>query len=104
MERELLYKKRKLLTVITEASIERKVTADVLKLGAKGYTVCGASGQGHRGIREADWDANRNVRIEVVCSEQVARAITEHLVDTYYKDYAMIVLLADVEVIRPEKF
>ncbi|GAB4262863.1 P-II family nitrogen regulator [Deferrisoma sp.] len=104
MANELHYKRRKLLTIVTEASIERKVTADALRLGAKGYTVCEASGQGHRGVRQGDWEANRNVRIEIVCAEQVARSIIDHLVQTYYDDYAMIVFLSDVEVIRPDKF
>jgi hypothetical protein len=97
-------KKRRLVTVVTEASLEGRVTADALRLGAKGFTCCEARGEGHRGVRSGDWEGSRNVRIEVVCGEPVAQALVRHLLETYYADYAMIVYLADVEVIRSEKF
>ncbi len=98
------FKKRRLVTVITESSIEGRVTADARRLGAKGFTCCEARGEGHRGVRGGDWEGSRNVRIEVVCGEAIAQALVRHLLDTYYSDYAMIVYLTDVEVIRPEKF
>ena len=77
---------------------------DVKKLGAHGYTSVSASGEGSRGARKGDWDLNKNVRIEIVCDERTAQAIAEHLMKTYYQDYAMIVYLSDVEVMRPQKF
>ncbi len=96
--------KRKLVTIVTEENIERLVIEDIKKLGAHGYTSVSASGEGSRGARKGDWDLNKNVRIEVVCDEATARVIAEHLMKTYYRDYAMIVFLADVEVLRPQKF
>lgn len=96
--------KRKLVTIVTEQSIEQLVVADIKKLGAHGYTAVAASGEGSRGARKGDWDLNKNVRIEVICEENVAKAIVDHLMKTYYQDFAMIVFLSDVEVLRPEKF
>lgn len=96
--------KRKLVTIVTEESIEQLVIADLKKLGAHGYTSVPASGEGSRGARKGDWDLNKNVRIEVICDENVARAIADHLMKTYYQDFAMIVFLSDVEVLRPQKF
>lgn len=96
--------KRKLVTIVTEESIERLLIEDIKRLGAHGYTSVSASGEGSRGARKGDWDLNKNIRIEIVCDEPTARVIAEHLMKTYYQDYAMIVYLADVEVLRPQKF
>jgi len=46
----------------------------------------------------------RNIRIEVVCGEPVAAAIAEHLRQRYYENYAMILFMSDVAVLRPGKF
>jgi len=95
---------RKLLTVITEAALEHYLERDLERLGATGYTISNARGKGSRGTREADWEADSNIRVEVVCDEATARRIAGHLQQRYYANYAMILLLADVEVLRPEKF
>lgn len=98
------FKPRKLVTVVTEAFLEDRIAADALRLGARGYTACEARGSGQRGARSGEWEASRNVRLEIVCGEEVAHALAEHLLATYYRDYAMILFVADVAVIRPEKF
>lgn len=95
---------RKLLTVITEASLERNLLQDLERLGARGYTVTDARGKGSRGVREAEWGTSGNIRVEVVCETAVAAAIAAYLKDRYYDDYAMIVFAHDVAVLRPEKF
>lgn len=95
---------RKLLTVVTEAALESYLVRDLERLGAGGYTVTSARGKGSRGVRNAGWETDANIRVEVVCEEQVARRIASHLQKNYYDDYAMVLLLSDVEVLRPEKF
>ena len=95
---------KKLLTIVTEAIIEASLTADLKRLGAGGYTIVDARGSGTRGIRDAGWASSGNIRVEVVCDEPTARRLARHLQDRYYDDYAMILLLSDVEVMRPEKF
>lgn len=96
--------KRKLLTIITESSIENLIVEDLKKLGSKGYTIMDVRGEGSRGNRSAEWEQNRNIKIEVVCVENEAEKIMTYLQDEYYKNYAMISYLSDVEVIRGEKF
>ncbi len=96
--------KRKLLTVICEARLERRLTTDIMKLGAHGYTVSEARGQGSRGVRNAAWEASANIRLEVVCESAVAERIAAHLQAHYYDNYAMILYSSDVDVLRPEKF
>ena len=95
---------RKLVTIVTEAILEVELCEVLEKLGATGYTVTNARGSGHRGIRDAGWSSSSNVRVEVVCSEEVAGRIARHLRDNYYSDYAMVLFESDVRVLRPEKF
>ncbi len=95
---------RKLLTIITEAALENALIQDVERLGAHGYTITDARGKGHRGVRSASWDATSNVRMEVVCDDATAAAIAAHLRERYYDNYAMIVFIGEVSVLRPEKF
>lgn len=95
---------RKLLTIITEAALESLLTRDLVALGAHGYTITDARGKGDRGVRNAGWDASSNIRVEVVCDEATAERIVHHLREQYYANYAMILYLTDVEVLRPQKF
>ncbi len=93
-----------LLTIITEAAIESLLVEDIERLGAKGYTIVDVRGKGHNGMRSGGWDANANIRIEVICNTQVAEAISQHLQDTYYNDYGMVTFTLPVGVIRADKF
>jgi hypothetical protein len=95
---------RKLLTIITEAAIESLLVKDIENLGAHGYTVSDARGKGNRGARNSAWDASGNIRIEVVCDSAIADAIAAYLQIHYYDNYAMILFVTDVAVLRPEKF
>ena len=95
---------RKLVTIVTEALIETPLTRDLERVGAKGYTITKARGKGHRGTRSAGWNAGRNIRVEVICDEATALAIAEYLQEHYYDNYAMILTLGDVQVLRPRKF
>lgn len=95
---------RKLLTIVTETVLEQEVCEVLEDLGAAGYTVTNARGKGGRGVRDAGWSTSSNVRIEVVCSDDVAERIAKHLRQKYYDDYAMIIFESDVRVLRPDKF
>ena len=95
---------RKLLTIICEARLESSLAADVMSLGARGYTVTDARGRGSHGVRNAVWESAANIRMEVVCEEGVARRIAEHLQTQYYANFDMILFSVEVEVLRPEKF
>lgn len=95
---------RKLLTIITEAALESVLIKDLERLGAQGYTITDARGKGSQGVRRSAWDASSNIRIEVVCDAATAEAIAAHLQARYYENYAMILFVSDVAVLRPEKF
>jgi len=55
-------------------------------------------------VRSAGWDTDGNIRVEVICSREVAERIAEHLQARYYEHFAMVCYLAEVAVLRPEKF
>ncbi len=95
---------RKLLTIVTESVLENVLVKDVERLGVHGYTVSDARGKGSRGVRSSAWDATSNIRVEILCDERTASAVAAHLQAHYYADYAMILFMTDVTVLRPEKF
>jgi nitrogen regulatory protein PII len=95
---------RKLLTIVCEAALETTLLEELESLGAHGYTVTDARGKGSRGRRDATWGPHANSRIEVLCNAQTASAISQALRERYYDNYSMILFVADVEVLRPEKF
>jgi nitrogen regulatory protein PII len=95
---------RKLLVIIAEAALEKALVEDSLRLGAQGYTVHDVRGGGRRGERTASWDGDRNIEVKVIATGAVAEAITAHVLATYCPNYSVSMFLADVAVLRPEKF
>jgi hypothetical protein len=94
----------KLVTLVTEAILEIEICEALDTLGATGYTVVDARGSGSRGIRNAGWQSSSNIRIEVLCSAELAKRIEEYMQKFYYENYAMVLFEADVSVLRPDKF
>jgi hypothetical protein len=95
---------KKLLVIIAEAAIEKSVVRDARRLGAHGYTASDVHGGGERGEREADWEGNRSVRIEIIGDTPVCEAIAQHVLDEYCAHYAVSMYLTDCAVLRPHKF
>lgn len=95
---------RKLLTIICETDLERKLSDDVMALGAHGYTVTEARGRGAHGERDAAWSPSGNIRMEVICEAAIAHAIAAHVEKTYFANFSMVLYMADVEVLRGGKF
>lgn len=95
---------RVVLTVITEASLEARLITTIESYGVSGYTITDARGKGARGKRSGDWDFERNIRVETICTEDVAERISQALQERFYGDYAMVLYSYDVNVLRPEKF
>ena len=66
---------RRLLTVVTEAVLERELVAELEALGVRGYTITDARGKGSRGRRQSDWAQESNIRVEVVCEPALAERL-----------------------------
>ena len=95
---------KKLVTIITELSLEKSLLQELERCGVSGYTISDARGKGHRGKRQGDWDASSNIRVEVVCDETTAELVINQLREKYYDNFAMISFTQDVFVTRPNKF
>lgn len=93
-----------LITIVTESSLETHLSRELEAIGAHGYTITDARGKGGSGSRNACWDADSNIRIEVICSESMARTIADLLQKKYYDNYAMVLYSHEVFVLRPDKF
>jgi nitrogen regulatory protein P-II 2 len=95
---------RKLLVVICEAALERLLIEDAQRLGAAGYTIADVRGSGRGGPREGAWEADRSIEVKVICDAAVAERLAAHVLEIYSANYAVTLYLADVSVLRPEKF
>ena len=98
-----MYSKRKLLTVVCEGALESRLIKDLQSLGAKGYTVTDAHGTGPRNQRNSDLEGG-NIRLEVVTDEVTLAKFIERLQSDYFPNYAVSVWVADVEVLRQDRY
>lgn len=93
----------KLVTIIAEAVIEHRLTADLRDLGAAGFTVVDGRGEGTRRRRASELPG-ANVRVEAVVSSDAGDRILAHLARHYFADYSLVAYVADVAVVRSEKY
>jgi len=93
----------KLVVLICEEAMESSVAPDLMAAGAKGYTVCEARGRGARGVRDARW-LSANVRIEILCQEDVAQRLVDMLLARYSDNFGLVVYVQDAQTIRSNKF
>lgn len=97
---------KKRVEIVVEAARAPAVIEAIDRAGARGYTVVpNVSGKGNRGVRdEAHFsDVFRNVLIIVVAAEDIASRVVERS-QALLEDYAGIVVVSDVEVVRDEHF
>jgi len=94
--------KQKLLTIITESILDKRIIADFKDHGASGYTMMECNGEGSRGVRVGDWDQMKNTHFQVVCDEKTATKLMKHIYDEYHENYALIIYLSEVELFRPQ--
>lgn len=92
-----------LVTIVAEAILERRITRAIIELGASGYTVTPAHGQGSRGSRSGDLQGG-NVRIETLTSFDVATRILEHVEHEYFAHYAVVAWVVEAGVLRGDKY
>ena len=100
-----LHRKKK-IEIVVEAARARAITEMIEDAGAKGYTVVpDVSGKGNRGVRDEAHlsDVFRNKLIIVIAAEEIADRIVEQS-QALLENYAGIVVVSDVEVVRDEHF
>ena len=93
----------KLLTVVAESVLADRLSRAILAGGALGYTLTPAKGLGARNLRSRTLGGD-NVRIEVIAVEPTAQKLLQMLTDDWFPHYAVVAWLADIEVVRGEKY
>lgn len=91
-----------LITVVAESVLRDHLVKDFTKLGARGFTITHAEGEGTRGIRSSVLDDN--IRIEAVVSDEVSEKIFTHLKENYFPHYACIAWTHPVTVLRGDHY
>jgi nitrogen regulatory protein PII len=91
------------VTIIAERVLRDDLIELVKAKGAKGWTLTMVEGEGSRGIRASEWEG-RNVQLDTLVSPEVADAIMDEVGSRYFKDWSVIVYVADVEVLRKDKY
>jgi len=97
---------RKRLEIIVEAPLQRRIIELLEAEGLRGYTVLPClAGKGHDGAwQEGELSAAGAMRLIVaIAPEALARRVLASLRDLLV-DYAAVVTLSDVEVIRGDHF
>lgn len=98
--------RKKKVEIILESAIAGRMVDMLEQAGARGYTVIPqVSGKGNRGVRGEGHvvDVFRNVLIIVIASAEVAYRIVEQA-QPLLADYAGIIYVSDVEVVRAGHF
>jgi hypothetical protein len=94
---------RKLLTIVAESGLEKRLVSLLHDAGSRGYTVSAAHGEGHRNQRAGDISGG-NIRLESVLNDTVLEEVLKKLAADYFPHYAVSAWISDVEVVRDERY
>ena len=100
-----LYRKKR-IEIVVEATCAPAIIEMIEAVGAKGYTILSSvSGKGNRGIRDESHltDVFSNMMIIVIAAEDIASRIVEQS-QPLLENYAGIVVVSDVDVVRNDHF
>jgi len=97
------------VTIIAERLLQEPIIALMEEAGATGYTIVEGSGKGRALTRTHERPSLVRefdiVRIEFVMLDgERARSIAQQITSEYFAKHSGIVYIADVEVLRPERF
>ncbi len=93
----------KLVTIISDDVLTQNLIADIKSLGAKGYTMEVAKGEGSHSSRTYELEGE-NIKLETIVSETVADNILMLLAEKYFEHYGLIAYVQNIDVYRGEKF
>lgn len=93
----------KLLTIICEPVLRASVLDLAREHGATGFTATEVTGEGN-GEKGTGEDREIKSKIEIVADQALASRLMEALAAQFFKDYSVITYLADISVMRAEKF
>ncbi|MCA9828210.1 MAG: hypothetical protein KC444_07465 [Nitrosopumilus sp.] len=94
----------KLLTITCEILAQKNIIDLLKKHEITGYTTYEVDGNGARGIRGQGFKNEKNVKVEVIVREEKLHDVVEEISRTLFANFAMVLYVSDVSVVRTEKF
>ncbi|MDH3764397.1 MAG: hypothetical protein OER82_01125 [Nitrosopumilus sp.] len=94
----------KLLTITCEILAQKNIIEIINKHAITGYTTYEVDGNGARGIRGQGFKNEKNVKVEVIMREEKLQDIVEEISRTLFANFAIVLYVSDVGVVRTEKF
>lgn len=94
----------KLLTITCEILAQKEIVEILQKHGITGYTIYEVGGSGTRGLRGQGFKNEKNIKIEIVLRDKKLQDVVEEISRTMFSNFAIILYVSDVRVVRTEKF
>lgn len=94
----------KLLTVTCEILAQKNIIEILNKHEITGYTTYEVDGNGARGIRGQGFKNEKNVKVEVIMREEKLQDVVEEISRTMFANFAIVLYVGDVSVVRTENF
>ncbi len=94
----------KLLTVTCEILAQKNIIEILKKHDITGYTTYEVEGNGARGLRGQGLKNEKNVKVEVIMREDKLSDIVEEISRTMFANFAIVLYVSDIGVVRTEKF
>ncbi len=94
----------KLLTITCEILAQKNIIDILNKHEITGYTTYEVDGNGARGIRGQGFKNEKNVKVEVIMREEKLQDVVEEISRTLFADFAIVIYVSEVGVLRSEKF
>jgi nitrogen regulatory protein PII len=94
----------KLLTITCEILAQKNIIEILSKHDITGYTTYEVDGNGARGIRGQGLKIEKNVKVEVIMREEKLQDVVEEISRTLFANFAIVLYVSDVGVVRTEKF
>ena len=99
------FHRAKMLSVTCEILARKSVIEILERHGIKSYTTYDVDGSGSSGIRGRGLQNEKNAKVEVITGdENRLHDAAEEISRTLFADYAIVLYVSDVGVLRPEKF
>lgn len=94
----------KLLSIITNYTMEERLVNMFRKYGVSGFTILPARGEGSSGLPSDMTGFDANILVKVIVPAERMDALLESIERKLRKGYHLTVFITDVQVITPEKF
>ena len=94
----------KLLTITCEILAQKNIIEILKKHEISGYTTYEVDGNGARGIRGQGFKNEKNVKVEIIMREEKLQDVVEEISRTLFADFAIVLYVSNVDVVRIEKF